>query len=358
MRVAPTITIPETDGETLQKWSRSRAVPARLVERARIILLAGEGKQNVEIAGELGIIRDTVQKWRDRYIDSGLKGIQQDAPRPGRPRELSKEMEARIVETTAQSPPNATHWSVRRLARHLHVPPATVQRVWKRHDLKPHLVRTFKLSKDPHFVEKLEDVVGLYLNPPDQALVLSLDEKSQIQALDRTRPLLPVRPGLPAHQTFDYKRHGTTTLFAALDTLTGVVITKFKKRHRHQEFITFLSEIDSKTPRELDLHVILDNYGSHKTPHVKRWLEGHQRFHLHFTPTGSSWLNLVERLLRELTTQRIRRGAFRSVPELEAAIQDWLDEHNADPKPFKWTATVDEILRKVEKYRRTYDTLH
>jgi transposase len=358
MRVAPTVTIPETDRETLQKWSRGRAVPARLVERARIVLSAGEGKQNVEIADELGIIRDTVQKWRDRYIDLGLKGIQQDAPRPGRPRELSKELEARIVETTAQPPPNATHWSVRRLARHLRVPPATVQRVWKRHDLKPHLVRTFKLSKDPHFVEKLEDVVGLYLDPPDKALVLSLDEKSQIQALDRTRPLLPVRPGLPAHQTFDYKRHGTTTLFAALDLLTGAVITKFRKRHRHQEFITFLNEIDAKTPRELDLHVILDNYGSHKTPHVKRWLKKHPRFHLHFIPTGSSWLNLVERLLRELTTQRIRRGAFRSVPELETAIQGWLDEHNADPKPFKWTATVDEILRKVEKYRRTYDTLH
>jgi transposase len=358
MRVAPKVTISETDRETLQKWSRGQTVPARLVERARIILSAGEGKQNVEIADELDIIRNTAQKWRTRYLAMGLKGIQQDARRTGRPRILSKEIEARIIETTAQPPPNATHWSVRRLARHLHVPPATVQRVWKRHDLKPHLVRTFKLSNDPHFVEKLKDVVGLYMNPPDKALVLSLDEKSQIQALDRTRPLLPVRPGLPAHQTFDYKRHGTTTLFAALDMLTGAVITKFKKRHRHQEFITFLNEIDAKTPHELELHVILDNYGTHKTPHVKRWLKKHPRFHLHFIPTGSSWLNLVERLLRDLTTQRIRRGAFRSVPELEAAIQGWLDEHNADPKPFKWTATVDEILRKVEKYRRTYDTLH
>jgi len=358
MRVATAVTIPDFERETLRRWSRGQAVPARLVVRARIVLRAADGKQNKEIADELGVIRDTVQKWRDRYVDLGLKGIEGDAPRPGRPRELSKEVEARIVQTTMEPPPNATHWSVRRLAKHLHVPPATVQRVWKRHDLRPHLVRSFKLSKDPRFVEKLEDVVGLYLAPPDHALVLSLDEKSQIQALDRTRPLLPVRPGLPAHQTFDYKRHGTTTLFAALDMLTGAVITRFKKRHRHQEFITFLREIDAKTPPELDLHVILDNYGSHKTPHVERWLKRHRRFHLHFVPTGSSWLNVVERLFRELTTQRIRRGAFKSVPELEAAIQGWLDEHNADPKPFKWTATVDEILRKVEKYRRTFDTLH
>jgi len=358
MRVAPSLVIPDSDRQTLETWSRGRAVEARLVERARIVLLAEQGTQDLEIAAALGVNRHTARKWRARYIAGGLKAVERDAPRTGRPRELPKDLEARIVRTTLEPPPNATHWSVRRLAKHLHVPPATVQRVWRRHDLKPHLVRSFKLSKDPRFVEKLEDVVGLYLDPPDHALVLSLDEKSQIQALDRTRPLLPVRPGLPAHQTFDYKRHGTTTLFAALDLLTGAVITRFKKRHRHQEFLTFLREIDEKTPPELDLHVILDNYGSHKTPHVERWLKRHRRFHLHFIPTGSSWLNVVERLFRELTTQRIRRGAFRSVPELEAAIQGWLDERNADPRPFKWTATVEGILRKVEKYRRTFDTLH
>lgn len=358
MRVAPTVILSDPDRERLKKWSAGQASPARLVTRARIVLKASTGLQNVEIADELGVSELTVAKWRNRYIDLGPRGIEKDAPRPGAPRTVPEALERRIVEETTTLPKNATHWSIRRLAKHLGCPPATVQRVWKRHDLKPHLVRTFKLSKDPHFVEKLEDVVGLYLDPPDQALVLSLDEKSQIQALDRTRPLLPVRPGLPAHQTFDYKRHGTTTLFAALDLLTGAVITRFKKRHRHQEFLTFLNEIDVKTPPELDLHVVLDNYGSHKTPHVQRWLKRHPRFHLHFVPTGSSWLNLVERLFRELTSQRIRRGTFKSVPELEAAIQGWLDEHNADPKPFRWTATVNEILRKVDKYKRIYDTLH
>jgi transposase len=358
MRLAPAVLIPENDRETLRKWSRGQAVEARLVQRAQIVLLAGDGKHDIEIADELDCTRQTASKWRGRYIDLGLKGIQDDAPRTGRPRELSKELEAKIVESTQNPPKHITHWSVRRLAKHLDVPQATVQRVWKRHDLKPHIVRTFKLSKDPLFVEKLEDVVGLYLNPPEKALVLSLDEKSQIQALDRTRPRLKVRPGLPEHQTHDYKRHGTTTLFAALELATGAVITKFKKRHRHQEFITFLQEIDARTPSDLDLHVILDNYGTHKTPQVKRWLHKHPRFHMHFIPTGSSWLNLVERLFRELTAQRIRRGTFTSVPELEAAIQAWLDEYAKDPKPFKWTKTVDEILRKVQKYRRTFDTLH
>lgn len=358
MRVAPAVLLSESDREALEAWSRGRAVEARLVERANIVLLAAEGKRNVEIADELGVSRDTAQKWRDRYIGGGLKAIEKDAPRPGRPRELSRELEARIVRATQAPPPHITHWSVRRLARHLDVPPATVQRVWKRHGLKPHLVRAFKLSNDPHFVEKLEDVVGLYLDPPDRALVLSMDEKSQIQALDRTRPLLPVRPGLPAHQTFDYRRHGTTNLYAALVVATGDVITLFKKRHRHQEFIAFLEEVDGRTPTDLDLHMILDNYGSHKTPQVRRWLRRHPRFHLHFVPTGSSWLNAVERLLREVTAQRIRRGTFRSVPELEAAIQAWLDDYRKNPKPFKWTKTVDEILRKVEKYRRTFDTLH
>lgn len=358
MRVAPELVLVESDRERLEKWAASRTVAARLVVRARIVLRASTGQQNVEIADELGVAQLTVAKWRNRYIDLGLRGIEEEAPRPGAPRKVPEALERRIVEETTKAPPHATHWSIRRLAKHLGCPPVTVQRVWRRHDLKPHLVHTFKLSKDPHFVEKLEDVVGLYLNPPDKALVLSLDEKSQIQALDRTRPMLPVRPGLPAHQTFDYKRYGTTTLFAALNMLTGVVVTKFKKRHRHQEFITFLNEIDAKTPPDLDLHVILDNYGAHKTPHVQRWLKRHPRFHLHFVPTGSSWLNLVERLFREVTSQRIRRGTFKSVPELEAAIQDWLDAHNADPKPFKWTATVDEILRKVNKYKRIYDALH
>src|SRR5687768_9646979 len=358
MRVAPAVLVPESDRETLLKWSRGQAVEARLVERANVVLLAADGHQDFQIADELDITPAKARRWRGRYIERGLKGIEEDAPRTGRPRELSKELEAKIVTTTQNPPEHITHWSVRRLAKHLDVPQATVQRVWKRHDLKPHIVRTFKLSKDPHFVEKLEDVVGLYLDPPKRALVLSLDEKSQIQALDRSRPRLKVRPGLPEHQTHDYKRHGTTTLFAALELATGSVITKFKKRHRHQEFITFLREIDEKTPADLDLHVILDNYGTHKTPEVQRWIKKHPRFHLHFIPTSSSWLNLVERLFRNLTDQRIRRGTFTSVPQLEAAIQAWLDEYAKDPKPFKWTKTVDEILRKVAKYRRTFDTLH
>lgn len=359
MRVAPWVEIPPADRERLEKWSRSQTAPARLVKRARIVLRAGEGDTNKEIATQVRVSELTVAKWRNRYIDVGVRGIESDAPRPGAPRSGDSEaLERRIVEETTKGPPNATHWSQRRLAKHLGCSPAMVQRVWKKHDLRPHVVRTFKLSKDPNFVEKVEDVVGLYLDPPDKALVLSVDEKSQIQALDRSRPILPIREGLPEHQTHDYKRNGTTTLFAALDAATGNVISRFKKRHRHQEFIAFLKHIDEATPPELDLHLILDNYGTHKTPAVKRWLKRHPRFHLHFVPTGSSWLNLVERLFRDVTEQRVRRGAFKSVPELEAAIQAWLDERNDDPKPFQWTKTVDEILRKVEKYKRIYDALH
>lgn len=244
------------------------------------------------------------------------------------------------------------------MADNADVPDSTVRTVWKRHDLKPHIVRRFKLSNDPAFVEKTTDIVGLYMDPPQNAVVFSVDEKSQIQALDRSQPILPIRPGLPEHQSHDYRRHGTTTLFAALDVANGRVLSQFQERHRAEEFIQFLDEIDAQTPTCLDVHVIVDNYSAHKTVEVEAWLAEHPRFTMHFTPTGSSWLNMVERVFSKLTEERIRRGAFRSVEELETAIESWLDELNEHPKPFKWVKTADEIVRKVEKYRRTYHAPH
>lgn len=244
------------------------------------------------------------------------------------------------------------------MAKRMDVSDSTIRAVWKRHDLKPHVVRKFKLSKDPEFVEKMQDIVALYLDPPTNALVFSLDEKSQIQALDRSRPILPIREGLPEHQTHDYKPHGTTNLFAALNVATGRVLSQFHERHRHQEFLLFLEEVERHTPKGLDVHVILDNSSTHKTPEVDAWLAEHPRVTLHFTPTGSSWINMVERVFGRVTEEQIRRGAFKSVEQLEAAIQAWLDEHNENPQPFKWVKTADEIIRKVEKYRRTYAALH
>lgn len=331
----------------------------RLVQRARIVSLAADGMQSQEIARRLQISRPTVQLWRERFLALRLKGLEKDAPRPGRLPQISARKVRAVVEATLHSKPrDATHWSTRSMARAQGLSEATVRRIWKRHRLKPHLVKTFKLSQDERFYEKLQDVVGLYLNPPDKTLVLCVDEKSQIQALERTRPLLPLRPGLPARQTHDYKRNGTTTLFAALNVLDGKVIGDCMPRHRHQEFIRFLGRVDVETPVELDLHLIVDNYGTHKHKRVKAWLERHPRFHLHFTPTSSSWLNLVERWFRKLTAKRLRRGSFENVPALVKTITDYIAANNQNPRVFVWTATVENIMRKIAKCKEASDALH
>ena len=359
MRTATAIHLTLELREQLVRYARGRSVPLRLVERASIILRAAEGQQSQVIAAEMGLSRPTVQLWRNRFAAQGLAGIVKDAPRPGRKPKLAVALVRRVVKATLETtPPQATHWSVRTLAKAQGISRMAVQRIWKTHELKPHLIETFKLSTDPHFVEKLVDVVGLYLDPPDRALVLCVDEKSQIQALDRTRPLLPLRPGLPARQTHDYKRHGTTTLFAALSMLDGRVIGACLPRHRHKEFLKFLEQVDRETDSDLDLHLIIDNYCTHKHAHVTRWLRRHPRFHLHFIPTSSSWLNLVERWFREITDKRIRRGTFMNVPSLINAILDYIEGHNQDPTPFVWSAPVERILAKIAKCKEALGTLH
>jgi transposase len=331
----------------------------RLVQRARIVILAAAGVASQDIARRLRVSRPTVQLWRERFLALRLAGLERDAPRPGRLPRIPAEKVRAVVEATLRSKPaNATHWSTRTMAQAQGISEATVRRIWKRHRLRPHLVETFKLSQDGRFYEKLQDVVGLYLNPPDKALVLCVDEKSQIQALERTRPLLPLRPGLPARQTHDYKRNGTTTLFAALNMLDGKVIGDCMPHHRHQEFIRFLERVDAQTPVELDLHLIVDNYGTHKHERVRTWLGRHPRFHLHFTPTSSSWLNLVERWFRELTVKRLRRGSFDNVPVLKKAIADYIATSNQNPHIFVWIATVESILRKIAKCKEACDALH
>ena len=358
MRVAPKVLLTDEQQTTLQRWSRGRTTPARLVRRARIVLLAAEGQTNLEIAAALGVERTIVGRWRRRFAAAGLAGIERDAPRGGRPATKRQQWVRTILETTTQrKPANATHWSTNSLAKELGVSQSMVSRVWRANGLKPHLVRTFKVSNDPHFVEKLTDVVGLYLNPPERALVFCCDEKSQIQALDRTQPSLPLKKGRCGTMTHDYKRNGTTTLFAALSLLSGRLIGTCLPRHRHQEFLKFLRLLDQHTPPDLDLHLILDNYATHKHPNVRRWLKRHPRFHLHFTPTSSSWLNLVERWFREITDKRIRRGVFRSVKELIAAIDDYIAQHNQDPQSFTWTAKAETILEKVRRARTVLDKM-
>ncbi len=321
--------------------------------------MAADGGLSQDIARALDISRPTVQLWRERFLALRLEGLEKDAPRPGRiPSIPEKKVRAVIEATLHTTPPNATHWSTRSMAKAQGLSQATIRRIWKQHHLKPHLVKTFKISRDTHFVEKLYDVVGLYLNPPDKSLVLCVDEKSQIQALDRTQPGLPLKKGRCGTMTHDYKRNGTTTLFAALSMLDGKVIGDCMPRHRHQEFIRFLKNIDVEISPELDLHLIVDNYGTHKHPRVKSWLRRHPRFHLHFIPTSSSWLNLVERWFRELSDKRIRRGSFGNVPELIAAIKDYLDSHNQNPRIFVWTASVEHILAKVAKCKEALDSLH
>jgi len=358
-RIAPKIVLSPQEKSILETWSRGRSLPSRLVLRAQIILQSAAGVFNHHIARELRISRPTVQLWRERFLALRLPGLEKDAPRPGRIPKISQRKINAVVEATLHTkPPNATHWSTRTMAKAQKLSEATIRRIWKRHNLKPHLVRTFKLSRDKRFVEKLCDIVGLYLNPPDKSLVLCLDEKSQIQALDRTQPGLPLKKGRCGTMTHDYVRHGTTTLFAALSMLDGKVIGDCLPRHRHQEFIRFLKKIDAETPSELDLHLIVDNYGTHKHPRVKSWIKRHPRFHLHFTPTSSSWLNLIERWFRELTTKRLRRGSFASVPALIAAIEEYLSNHNQNPRVFLWSASVDKILSKISKCKEALDALH
>jgi len=341
------------------RWAHGRSVPFRLVQRGRIIQMASDGVLNQDIARQLDISRPTVQLWRERFLALRLAGLEKDAPRAGRIPRISERKVRAVVEATLHTtPPAATHWSTRTMAKAQGLSEATVRRIWKQHGLKPHRIRTFKLSRDKQFVEKLYDVVGLYLNPPDKSLVLCIDEKGQVQALDRTQPGLPLKRGRCGTMTHDYKRHGTTTLFAALSMLDGKVIGDCMPRHRHQEFIRFLKKIDATTRPELDLHLIVDNYGTHKHPRVTSWLRRHPRFHLHFIPTSSSWLNLVERWFRELTDKRIRRGSFCSVPELIAAITQYLDNHNQNPRVFVWTASVERILTKVAKCKDVLDALH
>ena len=356
MRRACEIRLTVEDKATLERWSRSRSTEARLVERSRIILLAADGLENKGIAAEVGVTRATVSRWRNRFAERGIPGIEKDAPRGGRPPKTRDRLVRKIIEmTTQQKPANATHWSTRTLAEVLGTSRSMISRVWRANGLKPHLVRTFKVSNDPKFVEKLVDVVGLYLDPPEHALVLCVDEKSQIQALDRTQKSLPIYPGRCQTMTHDYKRNGTTTLFAALNVVEGRLIGRCMSRHRHQEFIKFLKQIDAETPAELDLHLIVDNYATHKHPNVQKWLKRHRRFHLHFIPTSSSWLNLVERWFREITDKRIRRGVFKSVEQLTAAIQAYIDDQNNDPKPFVWAAKAQEILAKVARAKNALD---
>ena len=359
MRTAPPVVLSPDERATLATWERGRSFPLRLMQRARIVRMAGDGIANQDIAREVGVSRPTVQLWRERFLALRMAGLQKDAPRPGRlPSITEAKMRAVIEATLRTKPPAATHWSVRTMADAQGISPASVQRIWKQHHLKPHLIKTFKVSRDKHFVDKLYDVVGLYLNPPDKSLVLCVDEKSQIQALDRTQPGLPLKKGRCGTMTHDYKRNGTTTLFAALSMLDGQVIGECMPRHRHQEFIRFLNTIDTETPSALDLHMIVDNYATHKHPRVKSWLTRHPRFHLHFIPTSSSWVNMVERWFRDLTEKRIRRGVFTNVPELIEAIHEYLDNHNQHPKIFKWTASVEQILAKVAKCKEALETLH
>jgi len=358
VRVAPKTVVSDEDRQTLDRWARGRRTPARLVLRAKIVLLAAEDKENQDIAEELRTDRLLVGRWRKRFAEKGLAGIEKDAPRGGRKPKAREAMAATIIEwTTQKKPPNATHWSTRMLAAELGTSRSMVHRVWRANGLKPHLSRTFKVSNDPRFIEKVVDVVGLYLNPPEHALVLCVDEKTPIQALDRTQRTLPVKKGRCGTMTHDSVRNGTTTLFAALNVAEGKLIGTCMSRHRHQEWIKFLKQIDEQTPAEMDLHLIVDNDSTHKHPRVQRGLKRHGRFHMHFIPTSSSWLNLVERWFREITDKRIRRGVFRSVPELIEAIMAYIAGHNENPRGFLWTAKVEDVLAKVRRAREVLDKM-
>lgn len=338
--------------EVLERWARRPTSAQALALRCRIVLAAAEGERSIDIAARLGCSKSTVGKWRGRFAKRGLDGLH-DEPRPGKPRSIGDEdVERVIVKTLEQQPPDATHWSTRSMADATGMSQTAVSRIWRAFGLKPHQVESFKLSPDPQFIEKVRDIVGLYLNPPDAAVVLCVDEKSQIQALDRSAPILPLMAGVPERHTHDYVRNGTTNLYAALDVASGQVITDITPRHRAEEFRRFLNLIDSAVPAHLEVHVVLDNSSTHKTPSIQRWLVRHPRFHVHFTPTYSSWLNLVERWFAELTTKWIKRSAHRSVRELTASIRTWITNWNDEPKPYVWHKTADEILDSLASYRQ------
>lgn len=353
-----TLTLSDDARRALKRLIANRNTPAKVVWRAQIVLATARGLGTGAIRQETGKDKTTIWRWQQRYQEEGIEGLKRDKTRkPGTP-PLSDEIKAKVLTKTAtETPPNATHWSVRTMAKAMGISHTSVQRIWREAGIKPHLVKTFKISNDPQFEEKVTDVVGLYMNPPDKALVLCVDEKSQIQALDRSQPGLPLKPGRAATMTHDYKRHGTTTLFAALDVASGLVVGECLPRHRAKDFLRFLRKIDRATKKSLDLHLVLDNYATHKTPEVRAWLAKHPRFHLHFTPKGASWMNLVERFFAEITNKRIRRGVFKSVGELEDAIRDYLDRHNADPKPFQWTKTAKTILDKEARAKDKLDQL-
>jgi transposase len=354
------LVLTEDERQTLERWARRRTSAQAQALRARIVLACAEGTTNQQIAERLGIWPQTVGKWRGRFVRDRLEGLS-DEPRPGRPRTIADDQVEQVIVATLEQPPpgHDTHWSTRSMARQVGMSQSAISRIWRAFGLKPHLEQTWKLSADPQFIDKVRDIVGLYLDPPERALVLCVDEKSQIQALDRSAPTLPMLPTTPARRSHDYVRHGTASLFAALDVTSGQVISQLHRRHRHQEFLRFLKQIDASVPAELELHLVCDNYATHKTPAIKTWLLRHPRFQLHFTPTSASWLNLVERWFAELTNRKLRRSSHRSLAELEADLSAWIAAWNADPKPFVWTKTADEILDTLANYlQRTNNSGH
>jgi transposase len=353
MRVAVTVVVDDEERDQLLAWSRGRSTPHRLVLRSKIVLMAADGLQNKRIAEGLHVRPKVVTRWRNRFATHRLNGIRMDAPRPGRKPKIPQEKIDAIIDRTLHTKPRgATHWSTRTLARETGVSNATIARIWESHRIQPHRERSLKLSTDPAFNEKVRDVVGLYMDPPDKAIVICMDEKPGVQALERSQTVLPVRPGMPASRSYDYRRNGRIDLFAALNILDGTVITEFHKRHRHQEFLIFLRTIDGCVPQELDVHMVMDNLGTHTQPDVKRWFERHPRFKLHFTPKGASWMNMVEAWLSILTKKQIRRNSFGNTNDVIRAINAFVAEYQKNPRPFVWTVDADEILRKVAKLRR------
>lgn len=355
----PAVMLESAERQTLERWARRPTSAQALALRARIVLACAGGKSNREVSNELRLCPDTVGKWRGRFLQQRTDGLL-DEPRPGAPRTITDEDVERVVTLTLETTPtDATHWSTRSMARRAGLSQSAISRIWRAFALQPDRTETFKLSSDPLFIEKVRDVVGVYMNPPDRALVLCVDEKTEVQALDHTAPLLPMRPGQIERRTHDYRRNGTTSLFAALDVKTGQVLAQFHQRHRSVEFRKFLDRIDAAVPADLDIHLVLDNYATHKTPLIQRWLAKRPRYHLHFTPTSASWLNLVERWFAALTEKQLRRGVFRSTRELEAAIEGYLAVTNASPKPFIWHKTADQILASLKRFcQRITDSGH
>jgi transposase len=358
MRQAIAISLDDAERRQLEQLKRGRRVAVRLAERAAIVLYAADGLENQQIGKVMGITRQKAGRWRQRYAERGLAGIEKDAPRPGRRRQIDARQRAAVVrKTLRETPEGLTHWSRSTMAAATGLSESTIGRIWREHGLKPHRVGTFKLSNDPKFVEKLEDIIGLYVSPPEHAVVLSCDEKSQIQALDRTQPGLPLKRGRCGTMTHDYKRNGTTSLFAAMNVLDGTIISQCQSRHRHQEWLKFLKLIKSQVPGDVPIHLICDNYATHKHPKVQAWAKRNPRFHFHFTPTSASWLNMIERFFRDLSDKAIKRGSFYNVDDLIGAITEYINQHNRNPKPFIWTASAKDILAKVKRARATLNKL-